>query len=848
MQFFIKTFLVSSLFFTYSVLAEPLQYYLPSGAVYDSTTQTPDKFVGHPIGDYHARHDRVIAYMEYIAEHSSRAQLINMGTSWEKRPQVLLVISSQENQAKVSKLLKDKQAFKNDANAPLVVWLGYSIHGNEASGTNASLLTAYHLAALQDMQHEQFLKDTIVIIEPSLNPDGYGRFSTWANNNRSSNMSLDPMDREHREDWPYGRTNHYRFDLNRDWLLAQHPESQNRLKWFHYFHPNVLGDFHEMGTNGTYFFQPGVPERQNPLTPDENFKITDAIAKHHAKALEGIGSLYYSKQNFDDFYYGKGSTYPDVQGSIGILFEQASARGHIQESINGPLSFSFAVRNHFVTSLSTLAGAYAQKDRLKDYRQKFFQQAETDSRNDSHRGVVISDMGDSGRMAALIDVLLRHQIKVYDLADSMTLDGDKFSSGILIPYQQKQYLLIKAMFETRTQFRDNTFYDVSTWNFGHAFNLPYQMVERRKWKDKIIGKQITQVPMPVGKVASKSNVAYVIDWNQFQSAKAVNQLMNDGIKVRMAGKKFKLTSSTGAQTFEPGSILVPVGIQSKDAESLFAYLSELAKQHHLEIDAIESGYALSGIDIGSPSMAPLKPIRPLMLTGGAVSTYDSGEIWHLLDSRLGMSLTQAKISQFGQLKLDRYSHLILAHGKYDSLKEKDVKRLKAWVQSGGVIIGIKSAAKWLSDNKLISGAVTKTSSDLNNDAERSYSEMDEDNAQRHIGGSIFETRVDQSHPLAFGIGRNELAVFKNHRFILDASDDPYQNLIRYTDEPLLSGYISAGNLENISKSVMMSAERKGRGSVIAIMDNPVFRGYWYGSSRLLVNSLFFGTAFNSPRL
>ena len=830
--------------------AAPNTYYLPSDADYLASLQTPDQRIGHQVGEFHARHDQVVAYMHYLAEQSDRTHLIDMGKTWEKRSQVLLAISSPENIAKLKQQIANNDEFNNDTKAPLVVWLGFSIHGNEASGTNASLFTSYHLTALQGAAHEQVLQDTIIFIEPSLNPDGYGRFSTFVNSQRSLNLATDPMDREHQEPWPNGRTNHYRFDLNRDWLLATQKESQNRLKWYQHFQPNVFGDFHEMGTNSTYFFQPGVPERQNPLTPEENFNITDDIAQFHAKALDNIGTLYYSKEDFDDFYYGKGSTYPDIQGNVGILFEQASSRGHLQESVNGPLSFPFAIRNQFTTSLSTVAGAHANKDKIKDYRQKFFAEASNEASNDRNRGIVISAGGDAGRMAALIENLLFHKIKVYRLKDELALNGKTYKSGILIPFQQRQYRLIKAMFETRTLFEDNTFYDVSTWNFGHAFNMDYDYVERRKWKDRLLGDEIKNSAYAPGKVVAMSKLAYVIDWAQFTAPKAAVRLLESGIELRTAKKPFSLKTSEGVKSFAPGSLIIPLGIQSRVADELYTELQSVALDLGLNIDAINSGYAVSGIDLGSPEIKPITLPRVLLLAGTGVSAYDSGELWHFADNHLDLAITQANLTQFAShsnfADLSRYSHIVMPHGRYDVLNEKNVARLSQWVEEGGVLIGMKSANKWLSDHKLLSLEVSLTTSSMDNPESLQYSDMSEDNAQKVIGGSIFDTKVDLSHPLTFGIGKTNLSVFKNHRYIIKPSDNPYLNIIRYTEEPLVSGYVSSGNLDNIANSVQLAAERKGRGSVIAISDNPVFRAYWYGSSRLFVNALFLGTVFERP--
>ncbi len=826
-----------------------IQYYLPENTTYSDEINPPKSVLGFQVGQLHARHDQVVAYMRHLAEQSPKVSIIDIGKTWEQRPQILVVITSEENQQKLNEIIAERNQplMDNKSVSPLVIWLGYSVHGNEASGTNASLLSAYHLTAKIDEQHEQFLKDTVVIIEPSLNPDGYGRFSTWANNNRSINLSADPMDREHKEDWPNGRTNHYRFDLNRDWLLAQQPESKARLEWFHKLKPHVLGDFHEMGSNSSYFFQPGVPSRQNPLTPTENYEITDKIARYHAKILDEAGSLYFSKQGFDDFYYGKGSTYPDINGGVGILFEQASARGHLQNTINGPLSFPFAIKNHFLTSLSTLEGSYAQKDQLIDYQQRFYDKAETEARNDNTRAVVVSDDGDPARALAFVDILLRHKIKVFQLSTKIKINDTTIKNGYVIPFGQPQYRLIKSLFETRTRFSDNTFYDVSSWTLPHAFNLPFGNIDRRNWREKLLGKEITAALPEEGKVEAKAKVAYAFDWNNYSAAAALNFLLNKNLNVRVARKPFTSETSSGKQEFALGSIVIPVGLQAMSAENVHKTINTAALKFHLPISAIDSGYSLTGIDLGSRSMKVLKAPKPLLLTGPGISSYDTGELWYLIDHHLQMSLTQAKLADFSRLKLRSYTHLILAEGSYSSLSESQVESIGSWIKDGGVLVAMKSATKWAVDHKLIDVSFNQQEHDnLPSKDAKAYMNIDNDDAQDIIGGSIFSTKVDTSHPLAYGYQRDFLPVFRNHTLIMNASANPYATVVRYRNEPLLSGFVSNDNLEKIANSAMMVAERKGKGSVILILDNPVFRGFWYGSSRLFINSLFFGHSFRNP--
>ena len=356
-----------------------LDYYLPEDVTYNTAIPTPEDVLGYVPGTWHVSHDKLVSYMKVLAKASDRIHIEQQGLTYEDRPLLLLTITSPENNNRLEAIRQDHLALTETASErlntnelPVVVYQGFSIHGNEPSGSNAALVAAYYLAAAQGPKINELLKHTVILFDPSLNPDGLQRFAYWANTNKSKHINTDPQDREYDEVWPGGRTNHYWFDMNRDWLPVQLPESRARIATFHKWHPNILTDHHEMGSNSSFFFQPGIPSRTHPLTPALNQELTKNIGNYHAKALDNIGSLYYTEEDYDDFYYGKGSTFPDINGSIGILFEQASSRGHAQETDNGVLTFPFTIRNQFTAALSTLDAAVGMRTELLDYQRDFY--------------------------------------------------------------------------------------------------------------------------------------------------------------------------------------------------------------------------------------------------------------------------------------------------------------------------------------------------------------------------------------------------------------------------------------------------------------------------------------------
>jgi hypothetical protein len=433
-----------------------LNYYLPQNITYDPNIPKPSDVIGHEVGEWHVTHDKLMFYMQTLAKASDRITIENRGETYEGRPILLLTVTSPKNHANLEQIRQSHIALTDNNgntaaldNMPIVVYQGFSIHGNEPSGANAGLAYAYYLAAAQGPAIEELLDQEIILMDPSFNPDGLQRFAYWANTNKSKNLNPDGNEREYHEVWPGGRTNHYWFDMNRDWLPVQLPESRARIESFHKWMPNILTDHHEMGTNSSFFFQPGEPTRVHPLTPKINQELTAEIGTYHAKALDKIGSFYYSEENYDDYYYGKGSTYPDVQGSIGILFEQGSSRGHIQESDNGLLTFPFTIRNQFTTALSTIEAAKNMRTKILSYQRDFYKDTRANAAKSKTKAIVFGDSKDANKAWHLAEILKRQKIKFHELSNDATINGISYKKGnsYVIPMDQKNNRLIQAMFE-----------------------------------------------------------------------------------------------------------------------------------------------------------------------------------------------------------------------------------------------------------------------------------------------------------------------------------------------------------------------------------------------------------------
>ncbi|MFM1879046.1 MAG: hypothetical protein RLZZ241_1912 [Bacteroidota bacterium] len=775
--------------------------------------------------------------MYALAAASDRITLENRGTTFEGRPLLLLTVTSPKNHARLDQIRTEHLALSTKAGQdlkteqlPLVVYQGFSVHGNEPSGANAGLAYAYYLAAAQGAEIDTMLDQLVILMDPSFNPDGLQRFAYWANTNRSMHLNPDPNEREYHEVWPGGRTNHYWFDVNRDWLPVQLPESRARIGTFHNWLPNILTDHHEMGTNSTFFFQPGEPSRVHPLTPKLNQELTAEIGSYHAKALNKIGSLYYSEEDYDDYYYGKGSTFPDVNGSIGILFEQASSRGHVQESDNGLLTFPFTIRNQFTAALSTLEAAKAMRVKLLDYQRDFYRSMREEKSKTA--GYIFGDSKDGGKAWHLAEILNRHQISVHPLTEASTINGKKYAPGhsYVVPLNQKNPRLIRSMFETRTTFADSLFYDISGWTFPLAFDLDYAEISALPSGVS----EASDLPAIGGSVSGPSQYAYLFEWHEYYGPKLLNAILESGLRAKVAREPF----TQAGRNYDYGTIMVPVQNQSKSPDNIYEFLQEAVQETGINIYASETGQT-QGIDFGSREFEAVKPIHVAMLVGRGIPSYEAGEIWHLFDTRYQIKLTKIDTEYLAQTDLSRYSDIIIPGMQGNSaISERSAQNLIEWVSEGGTLIGYQQAANWFKNSELLSLKMRRDST-LQAKNIRFDQKVDFLGAQV-TGGALFEARLDRSHPIGWGYSHDKIALFRDSNIYLEPEKNSYDNPLQYTASPLLSGYISEENGKLIASSVPFKVARKGQGRVVLFTDNTNFRAFWYGTNKLLLNAIFFG--------
>ena len=827
---------------------KPAKAYLPDNVELDPTIPTPESVLGYNVGDWHVRHDLLVTYMRSLAAASDRISLEVTGYTHEQRPLLLLTITAPQNRSKLedwrtAHLAQVQQGKKTPADAPLFFYMGYSVHGNEPSGANASLLVAYYLAAAQDERVTRLLQENVVLLDPSYNPDGLSRFAHWANMHKGKVLNADPAHREHQEGWPNGRTNHYWFDLNRDWLMLVHPESQARISKFQHWRPHVLTDFHEMGTNSSYFFQPGVPSRKNPFTPEGNVRLTNALAEYYVSAFDSQKQLYFSQEGFDDFYYGKGSSYPDAQGSIGVLFEQASSRGHLQDSINGPLAFPQTIQNQFTMSVAVFDGAMANKAALLDYQHNFYKETAELASQDDNAAYLIHEPQDSWRLEKARWVLTQHNIRYQQPREDIEVNDTvyKANSTLVVPLAQPQYRLIKSLFSTQQDFVDNTFYDVSNFNLPLAFDLTFAPMSSRELR-RAKFTDTSPSPAPIVPVDSEA-YAYAFEWHHYKAPALLQQLLDKGVAARIATQPFTAATTQGNLSLAAGTIVIPRGVPQPQA--LIELVNGAAVDAGVQVLSLSSGFTRTGIDIGSRSMVPVKAPKVLLVGGEGVSPYQAGEVWHYLDTQVGMPVTLVEQRHLDNVSLHDYTHVVFVGGRYD-LPEGVDETLTDWVRAGGTLVGQTSALRlfarhnWL-DIKLSS---RQDVADLFSDKTLTFADRSAHNAQQLVAGAVYQADIDISHPLFYGYDAPQLNLFKTSNMMVFSNASPTVVPARYTDSPLVAGFSADPVANEIAGSVAVVAEAMGRGRVIGFTDDPQFRGFWYGTNKLMSNALFMAEAIN----
>lgn len=818
--------------------------------VLGQTLQSPKEFLGYELGDRFTRHHRVVDYFEHVAAVKDNVKLHSYGETYENRPLMVAIISSNENMNKLDEIRLNnlKRARMMDgavtSDGIAIVWLSYNIHGNEASSTEASMKTIHALANASNQTTQEWLKNTVVIIDPCINPDGRDRYANFYNQYGNKDFNPNGDDIEHNEPWPGGRPNHYLFDLNRDWAWQTQIESASRSKIYHEWMPHIHVDFHEQGYNNPYYFAPAAEPFHEVITPwQREFQTT--IGRNHAKYFDKEGWLYFTKESFDLLYPSYGDTYPTYNGAIGMTYEQAghgrAGLGIITE-YSDTLTLKDRLTHHYTTGISTVEIASINATKLSGEFDKYFDDNVNRPQGKYKTYLIKNDNSDKlSKLAAFLD---KHKIKYGAGKGSKSLKGFSYVSGtnksvnitandLIISTYQPTSRLITALFEPSTKLSDSLTYDITAWSLPYAHGLDaYALTEKvtPSGEFKINRTNERSIEKPY---------AYVSKYNSLQDVSWLSALLKKGVNVRVAQKPITLNG----QAFERGSLI----ITQRNNEHLKGGLDKVIKETASEFDrnpvAIPSGFAEAGVDLGSSSVARIIKPKIAVLTGSQTSSLNYGEIWHFFERQIDYPITSLGTDYFSRVDLDEYNVLIVPHGYYRLFNENMLGEVSDWVRGGGKLIviggGLNSfkGKNGFSLKEYINEKDKKSKKPTVETMLQSYESQERDNLSNYIFGAIFKVRLDNTHPLAYGYKSNYYSLKTNASRFSFLENGANVGVLKGDSRPV-SGYAGSRALEKLDDSLVFGVESKGRGSIVYMVDNPLFRGFWENGKLLFSNAVF----------
>ncbi len=828
--------------------AQNLNFYFPDEIKkLNPDIPTPREFLGFEIGEQYISYDQTLSYLRLLAQRSDRIDIIENGYSHERKPLIFLMVSSKKNLERSESIRKqhldlcnpDKSLKLSVDTLPIVTWMGYSIHGNEATGVNASIVVAYILAASEDEFIRRILDNNVILIQPAQNPDGVQRYAAWVNSNKSASENSDANTREFKEPAPSSRSNHYWFDLNRDWLFVQNPESYYRMEVYYNWLPTFVNDFHEHGnTSGTYF-SPGIKNSTNHLIPEDNWDISRKIADYHTKNLSKIGTMYYSREGYDDYYTGKGAALPDILGGVGLLYEQPNPRGFVREVDGVKIRFTDMIRNQVYCSFSALEASVEMKNELLNYQKRFFIQKQKEAQKDEVKGYLFGSSNDLSLTKELVRILKVHKIDIFKLSKDLSINKKSFKkeSAYIIPVNQNRYSVIRTIFEKTTTYKDSSFYDISTWTIPLGLNIQYSELNDLS---TLIGEKL------VSEIASEpysvplTHYAYLFEITDYYAYKFLYYLQSKGVKLKVSDSPFSINNGEKRYKFNTGTILISVYEQSMGKEELNQILNSYISANKIDVLAVDNGTG-DNFDLGSGHFRPVTKPKIALLTGKGAAYSIVGELWHLIDLRFGMPVSLIDIDNLATIDIDAYNIIVITNNF--RLSKEAADKLSYWA-NGNTLIGIGTSYKTLNELNVSEINIAKNIAVEESIKDGSFYDYIKRDNSSSINGVILSSILDMSSPLSYGLSAKEIPLFKEGEIILTNTKRGYITPLIYSENALMSGYLSAKYSSQIKGTPAVLA---GKG-LIYFVDDPYFRAIWLGSSRLFMNAIFFRELFAKEKV
>lgn len=801
--------------------------------------QSPTEFFGYAPGEKFTLSHDLVDYYQHVADNSAMVTYQKYGETNEGRDLTYAIVTSPQNHARLEQIRTANLqnagiASGNGVSDAAIVWLSYNVHGNEASSSEAGANTLYKLIT----EKQNWLANTVVIIDPLVNPDGRDRYVNWFKQTRSdfdgfvdTDYDVDPQAMEHNEPWPGGRPNHYLFDLNRDWAWATQVESKQRIAIYNQWMPHIHVDFHEQGINEPYYFAPAAEPFHEVIT-DYQRDLQTRIGRNHGRYFDQEGWLYFTSERFDLLYPSYGDTYPTFMGAIGMTYEQA---GHgraglgITTEEGDVLTLVDRVAHHTTTGLSTVEVASKNAAEINREFGKFFGNAPG-----KYKGYVMN--GNPEKVAALAKLLDTHEIQYsygtgtasgynFGTGKNGSLTQQNNTSNLIVSGNQPKARMVQALLEPRAFISDSLTYDITAWSLPYAYGL-----------NTVATTSAPAAGNATATAAKTTNVnnpfAIAIPWDSHQDAKVLAGLLNAGLKVRYNEVPFKMN---GTQ-YERGTLLV----LKRDNINMSAWdktVSKLVAEHGVGMSTINGGMTSPGGDLGSPNIKLIQKPRVALLGGSPTSSLSYGEVWHYFEKDLKYPLTRIAMDDLDGTNMNPYTVLVMPEGYYGSALAKHKDKLKEWVQNGGTLIALGSAARSLAGDEFgLQVQRTETVTESDSSTPRTYAEGERDYISNLITGAIFKAQVDNTHPLGYGYGDTYFTLKK------DATAYQYLsggNTVAYIQENTpYSGFAGKNTTAALENSMLFGEQPVGQGSIVYLTDNVLFRNFWENGKLFFDNAVF----------
>lgn len=812
------------------------------------TLKSPKEFLGYEPGQAFTRHHRVVEYFQHVDESLETVRIISYGETYERRPLLVAVIATPENMANLEKIREDNLRRSGmmtgmPSTRVGIVWLSYNVHGNEANSTETSMRTLYALANPENAAAQAWLKNTVVIIDPCINPDGRDRYANFYNQYGNFPANPDPQSREHREPWPGGRPNHYLFDLNRDWAWATQKESVSRIRLYNQWMPQVHVDFHEQGYNSPYYFAPAAEPYHEVITTWQR-EFQQIIGKNNAKYFDEKGWLYFTKERFDLYYPSYGDTYPTYSGAIGMTYEKAGggAGGLVITTNEGdPLTLGDRVEHHFTTGMSTVEISSKNMDRLLDEFAGFFR----DNLNAPavpFKTYVIKASNNPDKMRRLAQWLDLHSISYGHPGVSRITKGFDFETrqnqtvgvapeDLVISIHQPKGRFITTVFEPQSRLTDSLTYDITAWNpiYGSglkAYALTEKLSPAQAWK------QQTASATP----ENTSAYAYAFRYQSLDDARFLAALLKKDIKVRTAMRSF----TSAGKTFDPGTILVTKR-NNEGITDLDATIRALATEYSRTTFTLSSGYMDGGPDAGSSDFFYLKAPKIALLGGDQTNSQNHGQAWHYFEQTVQYPVSVIGTDYFRSIDLWKYDVLVVPEGNYRIFDEELVSTIGRWVSDGGRLILIGTANNAFAEKKGFQLKNAEKQEEGKGDQLVPYGDRERLALSSSLFGAIYRVNMDKTHPLSFGIGDTYYSLKTSGLHFPYLEKGINAGTIRGKAKPI-QGFSGARINKQLENTMVFGSEDKGAGKVIYLGDNPLFRAFWENGKMLFTNAVFLGGA------